>query len=291
MYMSCLLIDVGENPDQPRPGRLWLRNLYHVHQRLCMAFPSKPRKQHDPDFLVPYAPDDFPEQRHLADKKKTEVDAVILKQVHSPRSPDVGFLFRIDSEDRRCREGSPDHSLLGGVVILVLSAVKPDWDYAFHNAAYLVAAPPEVKPFSPSFKFGQRLRFRLLANPTRRLSKYSLGANGQPAKKWANKEGKGMRVPVPENRLIDWLTRRAEKAGFSFERESTSVSPSYVYISKAREEKGVRLRSVRYDGTLTVTDPTRFRKAMMQGIGSGKAFGFGLLSVAPCRTRPVAETE
>ncbi len=42
MYLSSLLIDVGDNPDRPRPGRLWLRNLYHVHQRLCMAFPSDP---------------------------------------------------------------------------------------------------------------------------------------------------------------------------------------------------------------------------------------------------------
>ena len=262
MYMSCLLIDVGENPDRPRPGRLWLHNLYHVHQRLCMAFPSASRKCDDVEFLKPFEPEDFGNG-----------------QVHVTRAEDAGFLFRIEPQ------------FAGRAMILVQSPIKPDWDYAFHNAGYLLAAPSQVKPFDPSFKVGQRLRFRLLANPTRRLSKHSLGANGQPIKKWANKEGKGMRVPVPEDRLIDWLTRRAEKAAFSVEKESASILSSYVYVNKAREENGVRLRSVRYDGTLTVSDPTRFQNAMLQGIGPGKAFGFGLLSVIPCRSPLVGETK
>ena len=50
MYLSCLLIDVGDDPDRPRPGRTWLRNIYHVHQRLCMAFPSRERMEADPPF-------------------------------------------------------------------------------------------------------------------------------------------------------------------------------------------------------------------------------------------------
>jgi len=272
MYLSCLLIDVGDNPDRPRPGRLWLRNLYHVHQRLCMAFPSDPRRKRDPEFLAPYAPDDFPEQRHLADRKKTEADPDLLKQVHSPRDSDSGFLFRIDPQPG------------GRIVILVQSAVEPDWGYAFHNAGYLLAAPPEVKPFAPSFDVGRHLRFRLAANPTRRLSKRSLGADGRPIEK-----GIGTRVPVPTEHLLDWLTRRAERAGFSVESDCTTVSPSYVYVNKARNGDGVRLRSARYDGILSVTDPARFRDAWMHGIGPGKAFGFGLLSVAPCHAPLAAE--
>ena len=56
MYLSCLLIDVGDNPDRPRPGRLWLRNLYHVHQRLCMAFPSaRKTRTSDNDKRLPEA--------------------------------------------------------------------------------------------------------------------------------------------------------------------------------------------------------------------------------------------
>ena len=36
---------------------------------------------------------------------------------------------------------------------------------------------------------------------------------------------------------------------------------------------------VRFDGVLEVTDPVSFAATLDSGIGSGKAFGFGLLSV------------
>jgi hypothetical protein len=53
MYLSHLMIEVGSDPDRPRPGRLWLRNMYHVHQRLCMAFlpPVSKKNKDDPEFL------------------------------------------------------------------------------------------------------------------------------------------------------------------------------------------------------------------------------------------------
>ncbi len=96
MFLSLLEIDVGDNPDRPRPGRNWLRNLYHVHQRLCMAFPSAARKADDPDFLKPYRPEDFPEQRHIADARAKAVATAALRHVHAPRGENRGFLFRID---------------------------------------------------------------------------------------------------------------------------------------------------------------------------------------------------
>jgi CRISPR system Cascade subunit CasE len=274
MFLSRLLINVGDNPDRPRPGRLWLRNLYHVHQRLCMAFPSNQRILRDPDFLAPYDPQDFPEQRHLADRSKLEVDADILKQVHARRNQNSGFLFRIDPLPR------------GRAMILVQSAAWPDWDYAFHNAAYLLAAC-EVKLFNPDFTKDQSLRFRLLANPTKRFSKHSLEADGQLVQeKWI-----GKRVPVRNEQLFEWLACRAEKSGFSVNQNDTQVQPGYIYVHKKKMEKdkGQRLRSVRYDGVLQVTDPDGLRKTVIQGLGPGKAFGFGLLSLAPCQNSPPGE--
>lgn len=267
MYLSCLLINTGENPDSPRPGRLWLRNVYHVHQRLCMAFPSRDRRENDPDFLAPYAPEDFPAQRHVADKLKSEVGASLLKHVHEPRNPETGFLFRIDPQPG------------GSALLLAQSGKMPDWGYAFHNAQHLLAALPEVREYHPHFENGQRCAFRLLANPTRRLSAHSLGADGGPIKNWANKRGEGMRVPVPEPQFADWLARRGRAAGFTIEEDSVTIQPGYVYFNKNRAENGQRLRSVRYDGVLEVEDHTRFLDAITHGIGSGKAFGFSLLSV------------
>lgn len=248
MYLSCLLIDVGDNPDRPRPGRLWLRNLYHVHQRLCMAFPSADKISDDTDFLKPFNPADF------------------KRQVHVKRDSDTGFLFRIDPQPG------------GRAMILVQSAVKPNWRYAFHNAGYLLAAPPEVKSFDPSFTKGQRLRFRLVVNPTRRLSKNSQESDGNPVKEASI----GKRVPVPTDQLYEWLARRAEHSGFSIIKGSSTIQTTYIYFKKSdKKDEQSRLRSVRYNGILVVTDPDHFQGTIIHGIGTGKAFGFGLLSVAP----------
>ena len=279
MYISSLLINVGDNPDRPRPGRLWLRNLYHVHQRLCMAFPSKERTTDDPPFLKPYRPQDFPEDRYLADKNKMEVPIETLQQVHIPRGNDNNFLFRIDPQPG----GSP--------VILVQSAIKPNWDYAFHNAGYLLRCY-DVQPFNPIYQAGEHLRFRLLANPTRRLHEKSLERDGKPIKK----ESIGKRVPVPAEKLKEWLSewrpKEVPSAGFLLDKESTIVQPGYIYFHKPEKhtegklgnklkDGGKRLFSARYEGVLTVTDTELFQLTLIRGIGPGKAFGFGLLSVAP----------
>lgn len=264
MYLSCLLIDVGNNPDRPRPGRLWLRNLYHVHQRLCMAFPSLSREAEDKEFLFPFKTDEFSKG-----------------QVHVKRAIDSGFLFRADP----CSNGK--------VVIVVQSALEPNWEYAFHNAQYLLAAPPEVKLFEPRFSKGQCLRFRLTVNPTRRLRENSPDAK---------EESVGKRVPVQIDRVVDWLDCRGRTAGFSVEKEHAIVVRSwYVYFDKnkpknekgdgdkrTRDQKG-RLRLVRFDGVLRVTDPDLFRQTLIHGIGSGKAFGFGLLSVESISTTALGE--
>jgi CRISPR system Cascade subunit CasE len=261
MYLSCLLIDVGANPDRPRPGRLWLRNLYHVHQRLCMAFPSADRKAHDRGFLEPFKPEDFGE-----------------KQVHVEREAGFAFLFRIDP--------GPD----GRVVILVQSgsATKPDWNYAFHNARYLLAAEPQVKVFDPCYGKGQRLRFRLVANPTKKIDTMKKAERQSYApEELRDKKGRhGKRVPVPVEQLLDWLLRRAQSGGFCVIQDSTSIQPGYIYVNKTRDgSAGQRLRSVRYEGILEVTDAYKFRDALFRGIGPGKAFGFGLLSVAAVSDR------
>nr|WP_246421854.1 type I-E CRISPR-associated protein Cas6/Cse3/CasE [Nocardiopsis mwathae] len=43
---------------------------------------------------------------------------------------------------------------------------------------------------------------------------------------------------------------------------------------------------VSYDGRLIVTDPAAFTAALKEGIGRAKAYGCGLLSLAPDRPRP-----
>jgi len=248
MFLSLILIDIGTDPDRPRPGRTWLRNLYHVHQRLCMAFPSKQQKDNDDLFLQPFAPEQFAQDH-----------------VHVPRSSNAGFLFGIDPQSN------------GRCAILVLSALKPEWDYAFQNARHLLAVPPQTKPFALTVAAGQRLRFRLLANAVFRARQESKHRNGQPVQeRWVNKR---IGVGSDEKALRNWIERRAATAGFSVA-ELTLMQASYTSARKPTGE-AMSLRSVRYEGVLSVTDPAKFLPAVESGIGPAKAFGFGLLSLAP----------
>lgn len=250
MYLSSLLVNTGDNPDRPRPGRLWLRNRYRVHQRLCMAFPSQERKERDPLFLEPYRP------RHFG-----------VGDVHIERDIESGFLYRVDPVPA------------AGAVILVQSARVPDWHYAFQNADYLLAAPPEVRTLIPSWRDGDVLRFRLQANATRKVDTKSSEDR---------KRRHGRRVPLPREKLVDWLERKATRAGFELLSVSR-VDTGYVYFEKDKPqqdgafEKGKpqrgRLFSVVYDGVLRVTDSQSFGSALASGLGPQKAFGFGLLTV------------
>lgn len=246
MYHSTLLVNVGDNPDQPRPGRLWLRNAYRVHQRLCMAFQTETKKKDDPDFLKPYNP-------------KDDLDR---QQVHVARNTDGGFLYRVDAHPG------------GNVAIIVQSAKRPDWNYAFHNAPSLLAADPEVKPFNPKFAQEQRFRFRLKANPTKKIDTKT---------KDDGIKRNGKRVPVKYDELKDWLIRHAAVGGFALDEDSIALQTGYVYINASHEGKGRQVFAVRYDGLLNVTDQEKFQQTICQGIGTSKGFGFGLLSVAPVR--------
>lgn len=268
MYLSSLMVNTGEDPDRPRPGRLWLRNVYRVHQRLCMAFPSVSRRTEDPSFLRPFDPNDFGGTVHIP------------LAAHIPRAEDAGFLFRIDPQPG------------GRTIVLVQSATPPAWEYAFRNAPHLLAAPPATKPYDPRFETGERFRFRLVANPTRKVDK-----EGRPE----GKKNFGRRVPVPLDQLPVWLERKAAAGGFQIEtldlvqagyirfwKDHENVAPSGAPSPQESDEepgRNGRLRSVRIEGVLKVVDPSVFHFAVIRGIGPGKGFGCGLLSVVPLPIR------
>ncbi|WP_127452791.1 type I-E CRISPR-associated protein Cas6/Cse3/CasE [Streptomyces sp. B29(2018)] len=47
----------------------------------------------------------------------------------------------------------------------------------------------------------------------------------------------------------------------------------------------VHLRTATYDGLLDVTDPDALRQPLVEGIGHGRAYGCGLLTLARCDAR------
>jgi CRISPR system Cascade subunit CasE len=150
----------------------------------------------------------------------------------------------------------------------VQSDREPDWRCLAEKVGYL-AQEPAYKQFEPAFQPGQRLHFRLRANPT--VKRMFLG------------EEKSKRIGLyQEEEQRDWLARKAEQGGFAL-LGVTVISEGKVggKIHRSEEESHtLNLLAVRFEGLLQVTDPAKFLETVQQGIGSGKGLGFGLLSLA-----------
>ncbi|MGD9891483.1 MAG: type I-E CRISPR-associated protein Cas6/Cse3/CasE [Dehalococcoidia bacterium] len=191
-----------------------------------------------------------------------------------------GVLYRVDVQPR-----------MGTPVLLVQSSSTPDWNAL--PATYMLpatAAPnPATKSVAAAYAAltpGASLRFRLRANPTKRVS--PRGEGERNLNKWA-----GKRIDLrTEEEQIAWLRRKGAQGGFQLEAVQTSADiadvrwmPEGRLTGRRQDNDGDRrtltFRSVLFEGRLVVTDAEQFRQTLAAGIGSGKAYGFGLLSVAP----------
>lgn len=187
-----------------------------------------------------------------------------------------GVLFRLDREPRS-----------GLLTLLVQSQQPPDWTYLLQGRDYLlpedllpphISANPAVKAVNLSLRAGQVLFFRLRANPT--IKKVRRNADGSRRKN-------SNRVPlVREEKQIEWLKRKGEQHGFRLRQVMVSDPQKHLlWKHKPSPRTGnvppITLFTVRFDGVLQITDPEAFAQALRQGIGPAKAFGCGLLSLAP----------
>lgn len=160
-------------------------------------------------------------------------------------------------------------------LLLVQSQLRPAWERLAEG--YLAAGDdnPAVKSFEPHVAPGQVLAFRLVANPTKRLSR-SLPQGRERSRR--------VGLTRPEEQEV-WLARKGGQHGFNLlsvtigrQDRVKTTRPATTADDPAQL---ITLLGVRFDGLLQVADPDRLLEAVAAGIGSGKAFGFGLLSLAP----------
>jgi len=146
----------------------------------------------------------------------------------------------------------------GTLLLLVQSDLEPDWSRLQVPVGYLVS-DPEKKQFDVNVREGTVLAFRLLANPTVRTAEKRQAVLG-------------------EENLYAWLERKAKDGGFELI-QSMITRQGKILASKHGQNR-ILLNVVQYDGLLVVRDCTVFGQTVNKGIGSGKGFGFGMLSLA-----------
>ena len=76
-----------------------------------------------------------------------------------------------------------------------------------------------------------------------------------------------------------WLLEQAGKHGFALTEGAFQVTRKQTCHFRKNGKRPVTLLAVTYEGILQVTDPEAFREMLCQGIGRGKAYGLGLMTI------------
>ncbi|MFE1130066.1 type I-E CRISPR-associated protein Cas6/Cse3/CasE [Streptomyces albidoflavus] len=90
---------------------------------------------------------------------------------------------------------------------------------------------------------------------------------------------------LPQTRrtaVLRLTTPRAFEERGGLEKGTTRRSAARSDRRATGARRHVHLRTATYDGLLDVTDPDALRQTLVEGIGHGRAYGCGLLTLARC---------
>jgi hypothetical protein len=161
------------------------------------------------------------------------------------------------------------------VALWLMSTKVPSFELLQEQAGWSAEPTWETREYDPLLNRlmrGQQYQFRLTVNPT----KDSVCADGQ-------KRRLGI---FRETDQIQWLLDRQTELGFQVSKDEVptfAVSRSDRVRFRKNDGKGptVTLQSCQFDGLLEVNDPEKLKAALTNGVGRAKAYGFGLLTLAP----------
>lgn len=205
-------------------------------------------------------------------KRDPEVAHAAVESAFPPSADRSRTLWRLD--------GGGDE-----LKLLILSRSIPSLEHVQEQAGWEGQVTWESRPYEQLLArvtAGQRYGFRLTANPVHTVT---------------SSTGKKRRVAhVSVAQQLSWLSQRAEQSGVRFldvngsPHDAAAETSIEVQVSNRetltfrRGEHLVTLARVQYDGALEVDNAELLRTALVNGIGRAKAYGCGLLTLAPLQT-------
>ena len=150
------------------------------------------------------------------------------------------------------------------LAVYILSEKEPDLQDI--PAGMHFSGKKDMRIWEAGLKEGQMFQFALLVAPTKKVA-----GDGM-------KNSRRRFLRSPQERL-DWLSRKAELSGFSL--LQVQEDGDAMIAGKHREGEGGEFycHAVSYRGLLKVVDREKFHAAWKNGIGSGRAYGQGMLLV------------
>jgi CRISPR system Cascade subunit CasE len=229
-------------------------------------------------------------QRFLLDPQAAHA-AVLAGISHQPVTERV--LWRLE----------PDARTPHRLELLVLTRSHPSWEHLVEQAGWVDADEPQAhtrsyQPLLDHIALGREFAFRVKANPVSATKHPNAPSPAQKERLATQTRPRGVRVPHrTAAHQIDWFTARTQRWGFDLADNDAGL-PSVRLIGRSRMSFRKRsttgapaapvvLQTATFDGILRITDPDRTRQALLDGIGPGKAYGLGLLTLAPPVQQPV----
>jgi CRISPR system Cascade subunit CasE len=162
-------------------------------------------------------------------------------------------------------------------LLYLVSPHRPDLTHLVEQAGWPSIQPGwdtrDYRPLLDGLAAGQRWAFRLTANPVSSRRKSDTARRSQ----------RFGHVTVAQQAA--WLLDRTERLGFVVPK-GTHDEPDVAIQRREtlrfeRKNPTVTLATAVVEGMLDVVDPTALRSALTSGIGAGKGYGCGLLTLAP----------
>lgn len=170
----------------------------------------------------------------------------------------LGVLFRV--EEKR-----------DGISILVQSRLEPDWRYLPRDYAMIEPASKNINALIDRIRTGLPVRFRIQASPVIKHGRGTTRPDGTT--------GNWTESIRDDDGQVEWMKRKATASGMNVVSVNTTGKGHARFSRRDTGDGGYY--SVTFDGIAFITDPMAFTRAIEKGIGSGKAFGMGMLSFAP----------
>ncbi|MHA4816090.1 type I-E CRISPR-associated protein Cas6/Cse3/CasE [Streptomyces aculeolatus] len=168
----------------------------------------------------------------------------------------AGALFRLERSDRQ-------------PLLLLQSHIPPDLSALPQRYGH--ADTRDLTPMLNALTPGRPVRYRITANPSTR-SRRPPGPGEQPLPKH------GRVLALGPTAAHAWWHRRATQAGLHLHATTSEPQP---FRRPDDDQPGPFHRLLQFDGTAQITDPAALTDALLSGIGRGKSYGAGLLTLAP----------
>ncbi|MEY9212257.1 type I-E CRISPR-associated protein Cas6/Cse3/CasE [Thermobifida halotolerans] len=137
----------------------------------------------------------------------------------------------------------------------------------------------DLDPFLARLEKGGHVRYRIVASPTKRL-----GRSEQNTRRLGLKEAppkpKEYTRPLRGAEADEWWHIRAAANGLELRSAYAHALDDARDPGTAHRSRRIRHPAVRFEGSAVVTDVDAVRAAVLNGIGRGKSYGCGLLSLA-----------